>query len=123
MTSPRTILVVDDDAAIRQALAKVLTREGHTVLLAGDLAAALELAILLKRVLRALDVVQHAPAYNWFLHSTPLRGGDPTSTSASAPGPYQTTSYPANASVRSTMAYGAGLPSRTSSASLAEEAR
>jgi UDPglucose--hexose-1-phosphate uridylyltransferase len=39
--------------------------------------ATLELARLLKRVLRALDVVQHAPAYNWFLHTTPLRVGDP----------------------------------------------
>jgi UDPglucose--hexose-1-phosphate uridylyltransferase len=39
--------------------------------------AAIELAILMKRVLRALDVVCHSPAYNWFLHTTPLRGGDP----------------------------------------------
>jgi UDPglucose--hexose-1-phosphate uridylyltransferase len=37
----------------------------------------LELAVLLKRVLRALDVVQHSPAYNWFLHTTPIRGGEP----------------------------------------------
>jgi UDPglucose--hexose-1-phosphate uridylyltransferase len=37
--------------------------------------AALELAQLLKRVLRALDDAQHAPAYNWFLHTTPLRAG------------------------------------------------
>lgn len=36
-----------------------------------------ELAGLLKRVLRALDVVQHSPAYNWFLHTTPLRAGEP----------------------------------------------
>lgn len=35
--------------------------------------AALELAALLRRVLRALDVVQHSPAYNWFLHTAPLR--------------------------------------------------
>jgi UDPglucose--hexose-1-phosphate uridylyltransferase len=40
-------------------------------------AGALELARLLKRVLRALDAVQHSPAYNWFLHTTPLRGGEP----------------------------------------------
>ena len=39
--------------------------------------AATELAILLKRVLRALDVVQNAPAYNWFLHTTPLHAGVP----------------------------------------------
>jgi UDPglucose--hexose-1-phosphate uridylyltransferase len=38
--------------------------------------AALELAVLLKRVLRALDVVQHSPAYNWFLHTAPLRAGE-----------------------------------------------
>jgi dienelactone hydrolase len=37
---------------------------------------------------------------------TPIqRGSDPTSTSASAAGPYMTMSYAANASVRSTMAY------------------
>src|SRR5262249_49466383 len=40
-------------------------------------AATLELARLLKRVLRALDVVQHSPAYNWFLHTTPLCAGAP----------------------------------------------
>jgi dienelactone hydrolase len=34
-----------------------------------------------------------------------IRGGAPTSTSASAAGPYQTMSYAANASVRATMAY------------------
>jgi UDPglucose--hexose-1-phosphate uridylyltransferase len=39
--------------------------------------AALELARLLKPVLRAVDEVQHKPAYNWFLHTTPLRGGEP----------------------------------------------
>jgi|SRR5579883_220754 len=38
---------------------------------------ALELAFLLKRVLHALDAVQESPAYNWFLHTTPLRGGEP----------------------------------------------
>ncbi len=32
-----------------------------------------ELASLLKRVLVALDHVQNSPAYNWFLHSAPLR--------------------------------------------------
>jgi UDPglucose--hexose-1-phosphate uridylyltransferase len=36
----------------------------------------LELARLLKRVLRALDEVLHSPAYNWFLHTTPLRLGE-----------------------------------------------
>ena len=40
-------------------------------------AAARELAVLLKRVLRALDAVQHAPAYNWFLHTAPLHADDP----------------------------------------------
>ncbi|MBN9118663.1 MAG: DUF4921 family protein [Planctomycetes bacterium] len=39
-------------------------------------AAALELAALLKRVLRALDVVGHAPAYNWFLHTAPLNADE-----------------------------------------------
>lgn len=39
-------------------------------------ARALELAGLVKRVLRALDVVCHSPAYNWFLHTSPLRSGD-----------------------------------------------
>ena len=38
--------------------------------------AALELAVLLKRVLRALDAVRHSPAYNWFLHTAPLRTGE-----------------------------------------------
>ena len=40
-------------------------------------AAARELAVLLKRVLRALDAVLHSPAYNWFLHTTPPHAGDP----------------------------------------------
>lgn len=40
-------------------------------------AAARELAVLLKRVLRALDAVLHSPAYNWFLHTTPLHAGGP----------------------------------------------
>jgi UDPglucose--hexose-1-phosphate uridylyltransferase len=40
-------------------------------------AGALELSRLLKRVLRALDEVEHSPAYNWFLHTTPLRDGEP----------------------------------------------
>jgi UDPglucose--hexose-1-phosphate uridylyltransferase len=39
--------------------------------------AALELARLLKRVLGALDEAQHAPAYNWFLHSAPVHAGEP----------------------------------------------
>ena len=38
--------------------------------------AARELAALLKRVLRALDVAQHSPAYNWFLHTSPLHAGE-----------------------------------------------
>lgn len=38
---------------------------------------ALEVAVLLKRVLRSLDDCQHLPAYNWFLHTTPLREGEP----------------------------------------------
>ncbi len=38
--------------------------------------AARELAAFLKRVLRALDEVRHSPAYNWFLHTSPLRMGD-----------------------------------------------
>ncbi|AMV27218.1 Galactose-1-phosphate uridylyltransferase [Gemmata sp. SH-PL17] len=38
---------------------------------------ALELASLLKPVLRALDAVQDSPAYNWFLHTTPLHAGAP----------------------------------------------
>lgn len=36
-------------------------------------AAALELAGLMKRVLAALDRVRNEPAYNWFLHTAPLR--------------------------------------------------
>jgi membrane fusion protein, heavy metal efflux system len=48
MTPPRpnpvTILVVDDDAAIRQVLGRVLAREGHTVIEAGDATRAIELA-------------------------------------------------------------------------------
>jgi len=39
--------------------------------------AALELARLVKRVLRALDTAQNAPAYNWFIHTTPLHAGEP----------------------------------------------
>lgn len=36
-----------------------------------------ELASLLKRALVALDRVQDAPAYNWVLHTTPVRMGEP----------------------------------------------
>ena len=36
-------------------------------------AAAAELAVLMKRVLVALDRAQDEPAYNWFLHTAPLR--------------------------------------------------
>jgi UDPglucose--hexose-1-phosphate uridylyltransferase len=36
-------------------------------------AAALDLAVLMKRVLTALDRAQAEPAYNWFLHAAPLR--------------------------------------------------
>ncbi len=35
--------------------------------------AATELAVLMKRVLIALDRVQAEPAYNWFVHTAPLR--------------------------------------------------
>ena len=38
--------------------------------------AALELALLMKRVLRALDRAQAEPAYNWFLHTAPLRSAE-----------------------------------------------
>jgi UDPglucose--hexose-1-phosphate uridylyltransferase len=38
-------------------------------------AAAVELAQLLKRILRALDEAQQSPAYNWYLHNTPLHEG------------------------------------------------
>ena len=37
---------------------------------------AAELALLLKRVLRALDAVLAEPAYNWFLHTAPLRSAE-----------------------------------------------
>lgn len=36
-------------------------------------AQAAELAVLIKRVLRAFDAVLGNPAYNWFLHTAPLR--------------------------------------------------
>jgi UDPglucose--hexose-1-phosphate uridylyltransferase len=39
-------------------------------------AAAHELALLMKRVLVALDLVQAEPAYNWFLHTAPLRSAE-----------------------------------------------
>jgi UDPglucose--hexose-1-phosphate uridylyltransferase len=39
-------------------------------------AAAHELASLLKRVLIALDRVLNEPAYNWFVHTAPLRSAD-----------------------------------------------
>jgi UDPglucose--hexose-1-phosphate uridylyltransferase len=35
-----------------------------------------ELAVLMKRLVRALDVVLAEPAYNWFLHAAPLRSPD-----------------------------------------------
>lgn len=38
--------------------------------------AAAELAVLMKRVLRGLDVVLAEPAYNWFLHAAPLRSAE-----------------------------------------------
>jgi cobalt-zinc-cadmium efflux system membrane fusion protein len=48
MTTPRpnpaTILVVDDDASVRQVLSRVLAREGHTVYEAGDPNRAVELS-------------------------------------------------------------------------------
>jgi UDPglucose--hexose-1-phosphate uridylyltransferase len=37
---------------------------------------ALDLATLLKRVLIALDRVQNQPAYNWYIHTAPLRSAD-----------------------------------------------
>jgi UDPglucose--hexose-1-phosphate uridylyltransferase len=37
---------------------------------------ALELAGVLKRALAALDIVQAEPAYNWYLHTAPLRSGE-----------------------------------------------
>jgi UDPglucose--hexose-1-phosphate uridylyltransferase len=37
---------------------------------------AMELARLLKYVLRQMDGVLHSPAYNWFLHTTPLQVGE-----------------------------------------------
>jgi UDPglucose--hexose-1-phosphate uridylyltransferase len=40
-------------------------------------AGAAELAALLRRGLLALDAVAGEPAYNWFLHTTPLGAGDP----------------------------------------------
>jgi CheY-like chemotaxis protein len=43
-TIPATILVVDDDAAVRQVLGRVLAREGHTVFEAADSTRALRLA-------------------------------------------------------------------------------
>lgn len=39
-------------------------------------AEAAELAALMRRVVRALDAVLAEPAYNWYLHTTPLRAGD-----------------------------------------------
>lgn len=39
-------------------------------------AAADEFAGLMKRVLRAIDAVLGGPAYNWFLHTSPLRSAD-----------------------------------------------
>ena len=37
---------------------------------------AAELAGLMKRVLRGLDAVLAEPAYNWFLHTAPLRSAE-----------------------------------------------
>ena len=42
--------------------------------IAGD--AAGELAVLMRRVVRAMDAVLSEPAYNWYLHTAPLRAGD-----------------------------------------------
>ena len=41
-TPPATLLVADDDPAVRESLDRVLTREGYTVVLAPDGQAALE---------------------------------------------------------------------------------
>ena len=43
-TAPAVILVVDDDAAVRQVTARVLEREGYRVLQAGEGAEALRVA-------------------------------------------------------------------------------
>jgi cobalt-zinc-cadmium efflux system membrane fusion protein len=43
-TNPATILLVDDDAAVRQVIGRVLGREGHTVYEAADSTRALQLA-------------------------------------------------------------------------------
>jgi cobalt-zinc-cadmium efflux system membrane fusion protein len=60
MSSPRpnpsTILIVDDDAAVRQILGRVLAREGHTVLEAGDSTRAAELAERHRPQLAVLDL-------------------------------------------------------------------
>src|SRR5207248_6306608 len=37
---------------------------------------AAELAELIKRLLQAIDVVLAEPAYNWFLHTAPLRSAE-----------------------------------------------
>ena len=36
----------------------------------------MELAVQMKRVLRATDAVLAEPAYNWYLHTGPLRAGN-----------------------------------------------
>src|SRR5271165_6033726 len=53
---PATILVVDDDATVRQVLGRVLAREGYTVLEAGDMARALQLAAAYRPQLALLDL-------------------------------------------------------------------
>jgi cobalt-zinc-cadmium efflux system membrane fusion protein len=54
--NPATILLVDDDAAVRQVLGRVLAREGHTVLEAGDATRAVELAGQQRPQLAVLDL-------------------------------------------------------------------
>jgi len=53
---PATILVVDDDATLRHVLGRVLARDGHTVLEAGDPARALQLARAHRPQLALLDL-------------------------------------------------------------------
>ena len=45
MSMPKTILIAEDEAVLRQSLAELLTEEGYEVLQAGDGKAAYALAL------------------------------------------------------------------------------
>lgn len=60
----RKIIIVDDEPGVREAVSKVLTKEGFTVLEAGDGATAVSLALRERPAIIILDVMME-PMSGW----------------------------------------------------------